>query len=478
MRTHVALAVALPLVLASSAAAAATLTVGPGKTYAKPCAAIAAAKAGDTIEVDAGSYDGDTCAWDTDNLTVKGVGGRATIHTTAPVGNKGIFTITAANATIENFEFSGAVSSDSNGAGIRHQGLNLTVRGSYFHDNEDGILGSPAKDKGATAQPGQGSVTIEGCEFANNGAGDGQSHNMYIGNYGTFTLHGSYTHGAKKGQLVKSRAYVSFLLYNRITDEAGTTASYEVDLPNGGTSYLVGNLIEQSAASENDNIIETGAEGVKNPTNHLYVVSNTIVNDYGKGTFVLDAAGTTPTTIANNIFVGKGTITNAASPTLVANWDDTMGDPMLVDKASYDYHLAAASPCIDKGGDPGTAPGLSLNPVEQYVHPLATEGRKIAGAAIDIGAYEVGGATSLPDGGTSDGGATTSDGGTTGGDDGGGATTTRADGGDDANASGDDGGCGCVVEGRASDRSALGGLLAALGVLVARRRRRSVERRS
>ena len=107
----------LPLFFPSSALAA-TLSVGPGKTYAKPCAAIAVAQPGDVIEVDAsGNYDGDTCAWSTDNLTVRGVGGRAKIDLTGvtPAQQKGIFTITAPNATIENFELSGAAISRERG---------------------------------------------------------------------------------------------------------------------------------------------------------------------------------------------------------------------------------------------------------------------------------------------------------------------------------------------------------------------------
>ena len=39
--------------LAAPGARAATRTVGPGKTYARPCAAIAAAQDGDVIEIDA-----------------------------------------------------------------------------------------------------------------------------------------------------------------------------------------------------------------------------------------------------------------------------------------------------------------------------------------------------------------------------------------------------------------------------------------
>jgi hypothetical protein len=197
-------------------AAAATLQVGPGQTYAMPCDAIAAASAGDVIQVDsAGSYDGNTCAWTTDGLTITGVNGRAKIDLTGvtPAQEKGIFTIGGtASATIENFELSGAAISQAdgnNGAGIRHQGLNLTVRNCYIHDNQDGILGAPA-----TANT--GTVLIESSEFSHNGAGDGYSHNMYIGDYAEFTLQFSYSHLAVVGHLVKSRAYLTNVWYNRL----------------------------------------------------------------------------------------------------------------------------------------------------------------------------------------------------------------------------------------------------------------------
>src|SRR6185503_17729364 len=109
---------------------------------------------------------------------------------------------------------------------------------------------------------------------ANNGAGDGFSHNMYINHYASFSLVGSYTHGAKVGHLVKSRAERNLVAYSRITDEANTTASYEIDFPQGGTSYVIGNLIEQSAASQNPTIITTGEEGTSNPDQHFYFVNN------------------------------------------------------------------------------------------------------------------------------------------------------------------------------------------------------------
>jgi len=438
-------------VLVPALAGADTLEVGPGQPFAKPCDAIAAAHAGDRIEVDAaGNYDGDTCEWSTDNLTVVGIHGRAKIDLTGvtPAGEKGIFTVDAPNATIQSFELSGAAISaadGNNGAGIRHGGTNLTVIDCYLHDDQDGILGAPA-----TA--GTGSIVIEASEFANNGAGDGFSHNMYLGDYGSVTLLGSYSHGAKLGHLVKSRGYVNLVLYNRITDEAGTTASYEIDLPNGGTSYVIGNFIEQSAASQNPTIVSSGEEGATNPDQHFFFINNTVVNDLASGTFVSLAAGTTAL-LENNIFHGAGTVTSLASATQTTNWTDAQGDPMLANPAAYDYHLQPGSPCIDTGTLPGTGLGSqSLVPTDEYVQPLMLEGRIVAGAAIDIGADEVGGAAPLGDAGI--GGAS---------GDGGAGTPSH------------DSGCGC--EAPAAPSTAVLAVIAGFAVLR-RSRRRAASRRS
>lgn len=448
-------------VLAAGATAApamaATLQVGPGKTYAKPCAAIAAAKAGDVIEVEAaGNYQGDTCGWSTDNLTVRGVNGRAKIdiNGVSPAQKKGIFAISANNATIENFELSGAAISMAdglNGAGIRHQGLNLTVRGCYFHDNQNGILGAPPAAN-------MGTVVIENSEFANNGAGDGYSHNMYLGNYAQFTLQYSYTHGSKVGHLIKSRAYTSLIRYNRISDEQGGTGSYEVNLPNGGTGYIIGNLIEQSAATQNPAIIAFGEEGIPaGADDHLFVINNTFINNLKSGTFVNDTA-TSPAVLTNNIFWNGGKISGQTSAVLSGNFDSSMGDPKFADVAKFDVHLLAGSPCIDQGKPPGSNKTQSLAPDQEYVQPLKQTARSVGGAAIDIGAYEYqnpgapadGGVTTTDDGG----GGTTADGGTT---DGGGSMAS---------------GCSFVpggVGGLAG--SSAGALLGVLALMLRRRKR-------
>ncbi|MDC8013000.1 hypothetical protein [Tahibacter soli] len=128
-------ALALTIAMAiPSLAAAQTLSVGPGQPYATPCAAIAAASAGSTILIDAaGNYDGNVCGWSTNGLTLRGVNGRPRIDA---AGNnaqgKAIWVIAGNDTTIENVELSGCRVPDGNGAGIRQEGKNLTVRRVFF----------------------------------------------------------------------------------------------------------------------------------------------------------------------------------------------------------------------------------------------------------------------------------------------------------------------------------------------------------
>jgi len=478
-----ALSAAFAALLAAPGASAATLEVGPGKTYAMPCDAIAQAQAGDTIEVEAsGNYDGDTCAWSTDNLTVKGVNGRAKIDDSgvSVAEGKGIFVIYAPNATIESFELAGAAVPDQNGAGIRHQGLNLTVRNCFFHDNQDGILGGPL----ANGQPadGQGEVLIERSEFAHNGAGDGQSHNMYLNHYAKLTLEYSYSHASDVGHLVKSRALESHILYNRLSDDDSTNVSYEINLPNGGKAYVIGNLIEQGAdpnGEENGAIIDFGSEGPVDGS-ELFVVNNTVLNNrVNGGTFVqVNAAVSIASVLRNNIFSGPGTVCSQASATLDHNFTTTDGDPKLVDPAGMDLRLQADSPCVDTGVDPGMGDGQSLAPLFHYVHPASFETRTTVGV-IDMGAYELNGGNIGGAGGGGTGGGANGGSGAGGNGTGGSATGGSGTGGTGPGAAGDsadseEGACGCRVAGRGTASSTSLAALALASLLVLRRRRAAV----
>ncbi|HEY6940125.1 right-handed parallel beta-helix repeat-containing protein [Dokdonella sp.] len=388
MHLSFAVSTALALALVPLASRAATLEVGPGHAYATPCAAIAVAAAGDSILIDAaGSYAGDVCAWATDGLTLRGVNGRPHIDANgASAQGKAIWVITGDDTTIDNVEMSGCHVPSMNGAGIRQEGANLTVRQAYFHDNENGIL--------AGASP-TSTITIEHSEFARNGAGDGLSHNLYIGAVARLVFRWNWSHDAVVGHLLKSRAARNDILYNRLTGEAGSE-SYEINLPNGGLSYVIGNLVQQPPTTQNGAMLDYLSEGVGANTDfRLFVVNNTFVNDRGNGTF-LQVAGTTAALVRNNIFYGGGTVSSQAGSALDHNF--TGSTDLFVDAAHYDYRLRGdAGSVIDQGASPGSGGGEALQPTSVYVHPTAGANRASVGA-IDVGAYEWAGDAIFADG--------------------------------------------------------------------------------
>ena len=371
--------------LPTSAFAARVLKVGSGKTYTLPSQAAVVAQDGDTIEIDAGVYSRDAATWKASNLTIRGVSGRARLEASGvsdPAG-KAIWVIQGTNTTVENIEFSGAVVPDGNGAGIRQEGNHLTVRNCFFRDNQMGILTSPNPDS---------EILIESSEFARNGAGDGQTHNIYIGAIRTFTLRYSYSHDSNLGQLVKSRAVTNYILYNRLVDQPGGKSNYEIDLPNGGVNYIIGNIIYQSENTDNYTILTHAPEGASNPRQELYVINNTFVNGRAAGGTFIQTKGTLAVEkIVNNLFVGAGTvlIESGISKSLPAN-NLQIGSVGFLDFTSQNYRLAAGSPAIDKAVDPGTANGVALLPSFQYLHPLDKQSRSVVGSAMDLGAYEFG----------------------------------------------------------------------------------------
>ena len=139
----------------TAGANATTWYVGPTRTYKTPCAVSTLVANGDTVYIDyspstgpgVGYYD-DTCKWRASNLSLIGVlnsNGKRPVLNTAGLtdtpttghiaGFKGIWNTIGNNITVENMEFeNAAINNDdgANGAGIRSDGVNLTIINSYF----------------------------------------------------------------------------------------------------------------------------------------------------------------------------------------------------------------------------------------------------------------------------------------------------------------------------------------------------------
>jgi len=403
-------------------ARATTWNVGPTRTYTTPCQISTLVADGDTVYIDyspsnapgVGYYD-DTCAWTANNLTLIGVpdanGNRPVLNAagltdTSSTGHlalhKAIWVPEGSNTRVENLEFENAFLNNkdgANGAGIRQDGSDLTVQNCYFHNNQDGILESNIAGS---------NIVIENSEFYQNGVsnkrltnGYGFTHNLYIGHCASLTFEYNLTHDANIGHLLKTRAAVNYILYNRITGETGTD-SIEVDIPNGGTSYVVGNEIEQGPNTQNSAMVSYLEEGINanNPGQDLYMVNNTIVNQYTGGTFVVDDSTTTSALLENNIFYGPGTITNQSNPVETTNYSVQNAPSIFVDFNNYNYNLSstAGSPPVNSGTTPGSSSeGYSLTPIWQYVQDTNSAGYveceqpRTTVSIIDIGAYELGG---------------------------------------------------------------------------------------
>jgi len=368
-------------VAAIGSASAATLSVGSGKTYAAPCAAFAKAKAGDIVEINAQTYSGDVCAINVSDLTIRGVNGRPKINAASKnAQGKGTWVVKGNNVKVENVEMYGAKVPDQNGAALRLEGTNFTLRSSYLHDNQNGILSSANANS---------NIVVENSEFGFNGFGDGKTHNLYIGAVASLTFRYNYSHDAKVGHNLKSRAKLNTISYNRFSSTTNKP-SYEIDLPNAGTSYVIGNVIHQPSSNGNAIMLAYGMEGATNPGQDLYVVNNTFLNDdSSRGTFVqVSSKVTKPALIQNNIFGGTGTMSNQVNAIDRTNFRSVA--PGFINRILFDLHPIANVLVINAGSEPGkSASGVDLRPTAQYKHTAAGETRPVTGT-LDIGAYETG----------------------------------------------------------------------------------------
>ena len=357
--------------------------VGASQTYTMPSQVSTLVNHGDTVDIDAGIYNSNVCAWNKNNLLLRCTNGMAHLKSNGlSYGDKAIWVIQGNNTRVEHIEFSLCTSTSANGAGIRQEGQNLIVRYCNFHDNENGILAgaiTPCK------------ITVEFTEFNLNGAGDGFSHNLYIGHIDTLLFRYNYSHHCKIGHELKSRANINYILYNRFGNEASGTASREIDLPNGGLSVVMGNQIQQGVNGTNSGIIGYGLEGLSNTAPHnFYLINNTIVNEKTAGTFVAIQNGTALYKGYNNIFAGTGTLLTGTTTVLdtTSNKKYTIAGAGFVNSAGYDYHLLPTCSAINSATAAGTASnGYVLTPTKEYAHP-ANQINKTVQGLLDIGAYE------------------------------------------------------------------------------------------
>lgn len=366
--------------------------VGPTQQYKIPSAVATLVRDGDEVWIDPAEYVGDVAVWSANRLKLFRTpsaddGTFAVLRADGKAAEaKAIWVIKGNDCVVSGIDFRECAVPDRNGAGIRVEGTNILITRCAFRQNQDGILAGNNLNS---------TIIVEYSEFDRSGAGDGLSHAIYINHVRAFVFRYNYSHSTLVGHECKSRAHFNYIAYNRLSNESGT-GSHNLDLPNGGTSVVIGNIFHKGANAENGNVIGYGLEGMSDSVdNSLYISHNTVVSDRSLATFLRIDPKTKLLRAVNNLFVGNMTFLIGTASTA-----DTLGNLLyrltsqagLVDPASYNYRLLADSPVRGKAIDAciatSTLPDyreLPLTAILEYLHPCQ---ERIRISSRDIGAYE------------------------------------------------------------------------------------------
>lgn len=308
----------------------ATLEVGNGKQYARISDAVAAARDGDTVLIQAGVYENDFPVVNS-AISIVAVDGMAHLKATRAIPNGKAIMIVNDDVTLENLEFSGARVSAGNGAGIRYQGGDMVVENCHFHDNQNGIL---------AASSAGGTIAVDQSEFARNGSGDGYTHAIYVNKIARLSVTDSYFHDTNEGHHVKSRAMATVVEDSRLIDGVGGTSSYSVDLPNGGNALLRNNVMVQAETGGNPTLVNYGGDGL-NSGSKLVVADNVMASYMDiNATGVNNRTGITASVTGNDFYhVAKQTQGAAA-----VSGSTVLSQPPVVDTSSPWRDDPAANP--------------------------------------------------------------------------------------------------------------------------------------
>ncbi|MBL8395740.1 MAG: hypothetical protein JNK99_13500 [Candidatus Accumulibacter sp.] len=359
-----------------------TIVVGAQESVRSISEAARLARDGDTIQIRPGEYRQQAVVWTQGNLTIRGVGQRPVLVADGDSAEgKALWVVRNAEMSIENLEFRGTRVPSGNGAGIRFERGHLRVVRCAFFDNEMGILTGNAADT---------VLEVEDSEFGAAPRHAGMLHHLlYAGTIARLSVRGSRFQQGYRGHLIKSRARESSILYNLIVDGTGGAASYELEFPNGGLAWVIGNVIGQSATTDNPDLISYGAEGQHWPDNALYLAHNTLLDGAADGRWLhvwFDRLplGTEVWAI-NNLLVGRGSFVPQGPGRHDGN--EVVERTALLDTEGSRFALPRNSPLRGQARPPGDVRGQNLRPQAEFHLPVGTL-PLVAGKPLSPGALQ------------------------------------------------------------------------------------------
>jgi hypothetical protein len=209
------------------------------------------------------------------------------------------------SATVEGLVFQAIAVPDGNGAGIRLERGDLTVRASLFRASQQGIL---------TANDPAGAILVDRSTFSRLGRcdeGTDCAHSLYVGHYGRLTVTASRFEAGTGGHYLKSRARRVAISGNSFDDSAGRLTNYMIDLSNGAVGTISGNVMVQGRDKDNWSLfIALAPEGAENPSDGLVIRDNRagFVPGLARGSaFLADWTGAR-VTLAGNVIAPSMTL--------------------------------------------------------------------------------------------------------------------------------------------------------------------------
>lgn len=252
------------------------------------------------------------------------MGEKGVIFDNAVTDNKAAMVFTGDNIYVESIECRNIAVKDKNGACIRFEGQNLTVRNLYAHDSQVGILTN--KDAG--------NITIEYSKFerlGGEGKSEGYAHAVYafadeLRFYRSEILS---TQGAGSG--IKSRSKKTVILESRLATIDGNDSRL-IDTANFGELIVKNSILQQGNNSTNSQLIAYGLE--KNverlfKANSIEIKNNIFILDREQANIILSYRLADTIDISDNIYIGN--LLHAADFTPNNTWYASRKDAFIAE---------------------------------------------------------------------------------------------------------------------------------------------------
>ena len=289
--------------------------VGKGEAYPTLAAALAVARAGDTIDVIGGTYR-EAATIGIARLTLRGTAGRPHFDCAGVplAGDKACLAIAADGVTLDNLEISGAAQAvGGEGACIHSDGdLRLTLSDIFCHGSQSGLVVAG------------GTIVISHSEFYENGGG-GDGRNADFGRDCTsVTVSGSAFRDSTGGAEFTSRC-----LRAEISDSTfrSTRSLRALDFPVGGDAMVYRSTIEKGEGTRGKEIVAFASAACEH-----------------RGSLQLKQVE----------------IANSRYDAIIVNSDKCVGDPITFEQVMVDgLPVATQGFIVDLGGNQlgGAAPG-------------------------------------------------------------------------------------------------------------------------